>query len=304
MNHGAKKVRCGAIAFALLLSLVAQATAADPNEFEVFSLTGGSGNVILPGRLYVPPEAISHPETPRPLILFLHGAGQRGTNNTSQVAGMNGLFHAAVDRGAYLYAPQIPTTADWENATLSIDQMLDRALAEHNVDVDRMYITGISLGGGGTWTVMSALPDRFAAGMPVSGTGGVPQPFRLMEQTIWAFHSRDDDVVNVSSTRNNIAQMLIFAGEPLPQFPFSGDRTTTLDFHSSTLDLRYTEYPTGGHGVGSSRIYLDDNVYDWMFDQTLAVPEPGSVVLLGLGGAMLLFQARRARRAARHDRPR
>src|SRR5262245_8578626 len=86
-------------------------------NFRDFSLTE-RGSVVLPGRLYVPPEAASNPAQPRPFITFLHGGGESGSNNVSQVNGnIDNLLAEAKRRGAFLYAPQTPN--NWSSATLT-----------------------------------------------------------------------------------------------------------------------------------------------------------------------------------------
>jgi len=293
-------VLCRLLVAALLAAVLSPgAQAASVAEFQVFSLTGGSGTTLLPGRLYVPPDAAADP-TPRPLILWLHGAGGVGTNNTSQVGGnIDELFAEAKQRGAFVYAPQTPT--DWHPVYQQVGTMLDRAIADFNVDPNRLYVTGTSLGGGGTWSMLGAMPTRFAAGIPISGTSGIVQPFILLDQSIWTFHARNDATVSVNTTRGTVNTMMVFAGEPLPAYPPLSDRTTTFDFKSSTVDLRYTEFPTGDHDIGGPRVYRDEAVYDWMFSKTLAVPEPGSVVLLAMGVvALLVFGKCRVQRGAKY----
>jgi predicted peptidase len=86
-----------------------RATAASVADFTNFSLVDTFGNLVLPGRLYVPPQALSNPAQPRPLILFLHGGGEAGTDNLLQInSNIDNLLAAAKQRGAFLYAPQSP----------------------------------------------------------------------------------------------------------------------------------------------------------------------------------------------------
>src|SRR3954447_5730553 len=92
------------------------AAAANVADFIDFSLRNSSNQVVLPGRLYVPPEA-SNTAVPRPFILFLHGGGEDGTNNTSQInVNIDNLLAEAKRRGAYLYAPQ--TIDNWGGTTI------------------------------------------------------------------------------------------------------------------------------------------------------------------------------------------
>ncbi len=266
--------------FALLLA-VRPGIAADPNEFLVFDTPG------LPGRLYVPPEA---QDSARPVILFLHGAGETGSDNRAQINGnIDNLLAAAKQRGAFLYAPQATSVAgridNWSDSsrTTTVMTMLDRVLAEQNVDPNRVYVTGLSMGGGGAWTMASRYADRFAASVPIAGVSpaGDFNPGNLVGLPTWAFHARDDGVVSKNISRNVINRILSIAGESALTFPPNNDRSTTFEFVSDTLELNYTEWPTGGHGIWP-RVYNSPEVYDWMFSHRL-VPEPSSAVLLAIG---------------------
>src|SRR4051812_14647204 len=122
------------IACAAFTLIAGAATAASIADFADFSLRNASNQVILPGRLYVPAEATSNPATPRPFILFLHGAGEDGTNNISQVnVNVDNLLAEAKRRGAYLYAPQ--TTNNWGSTTTTANvlTMVQSAQATLNV---------------------------------------------------------------------------------------------------------------------------------------------------------------------------
>ena len=141
-------IAIGVLAAFLLISRVA--AAANVADFVDFSLRNGSNQVILPGRLYVPPEA-SNPAVPRPFILFFHGAGESGTDNTNQInVNIDNLLAEAKRRGAFLYAPQSPNA--WNGISLlnNVQTMIGRAEATQNVDEQRLYVTGLSNGGGGT----------------------------------------------------------------------------------------------------------------------------------------------------------
>lgn len=263
-------------------------TAADPDEFLDFS------EPDLPGRLYVPPEAES---SSRPVILFLHGAGESGTNNTAQInSNVNNLFAAAKERGAFLYAPQATTVVggifNWDNTERTSDVMakVDQVLAEQNADPDRVYITGLSMGGGGTWNMVSRFPDRFAAAVPIAGvrTGQDFEPANLVVTPTWAFHARNDGVVSRTNSHRAIDSILAAAGESAPTYPEVRNRET-FEFVAESIDLRYTEFPTGGHGIWG-RVYNTPEVYDWMFARS--VPESSSNVMI-LGALIVLTCIRR-----------
>lgn len=274
----------------------AACNAASIADFANFSLTSG-GNTLLPGRLYIPPAAVGDPSTPRPLVLFLHGAGESGTNNAAQVNGnIDNLLAEAKRREAFLYAPQ--TNGGWSSATIlnRIAGMLDRALVEQPIDPTRVYVTGLSMGGGGTWNMIARFEDRFAAAVPICAVSPNSSfvPGAMNDMPIWAFHARDDGVVSYTSTRNVIAGILTAAGEPLPSYPArpSGD----FAYLSPTIDLRHTEYRTGGHGIWG-RVYNTPEVYEWMFAHSL-IPEPASVTIAAIGVAMGLSRLRRGRSLA------
>jgi poly(3-hydroxybutyrate) depolymerase len=289
--------------FILLPNIAAAANVAD---FVDFSLRNASNQVILPGRLYVPPEAASDPTTPRPFILFFHGAGEDGTNNTSQINGnIDNLLAEAKRRGAFLYAPQ--TTNNWSSTTLTANvmTMISRAETTQNVDEQRLYVTGLSNGGGGTWNMASRYPGVFAAALPICGVTPASDfsALRLLNEPVWAFHARNDTVVSVSVTQGVVNKILSAAHEPLPSYPTA--RSTTDFFISnpdlalhrtvedlirsaggvpeylipgSNLDLMYYELATGGHGIWPA-VYSAPFVYDWLFAHSI-VPEPSSFAAL------------------------
>src|SRR5215212_1257419 len=189
-------------AFLLISRIAGGASVAD---FVDFSLRNASNQVILPGRLYVPPEATSDPTTPRPFILFMHGGGEAGTNNLAQINGnIDNLLAEAKRRGAFLYAPQ--STGAWSTTTLTTNvmTMIGRAETTQNVDEHRLYVTGLSNGGGGTWNIASRYPGVFAAALPICGVTPASDfvPSRLLNEPVWAFHARNDTVVSVNVSRN------------------------------------------------------------------------------------------------------
>src|SRR4051812_42024610 len=186
------------VAFILIPRFAPAASVAD---FIDYSLRNASNQIILPGRLYVPPEATSDPTTPRPFILFMHGGGEDGTNNTSQInVNIDNLLAEAKRRGAFLYAPQ--TTNNWSSAALTTNvmTMVGQAESTLNVDAHRLYVTGLSNGGGGTWNIASRFPGVFAAALPIAGVTPASDfvASRLIKEPVWAFHARNDTTVSVN----------------------------------------------------------------------------------------------------------
>jgi predicted peptidase len=271
---------------------VGESHAALLSDFADFSLRSGA-STLLPGRLYVPPAAISDPSTPRPLVLFLHGAGESGVNNAAQVNGnIDNLLAEAKRRGAYLYAPQ--TNGGWSTSTIldRVNTMLDRAIAEQPIDDARLYVTGLSMGGGGTWNMLGRFEERFAAAAPICAVSPNTSfvPAAMNDMPIWAFHARNDTVVSNIATRNVIRNILVAAGESAPTYP--ARPTADFAFTSTSLDLRYTEYLTGGHGIWG-RVYNTPAMYEWMFSHTTAVPEPAGLVTASIAAIGLARAARR-----------
>jgi predicted peptidase len=262
--------------FVLYGLIVGQSTSAlDLTDFADFSLRSGP-TTLLPGRLYIPPEAANDL---RPLIVFLHGGGAAGTNNISQLnQDVEQLSAEAERREAYLYVPQAPL--NWRPRTITdrVMTMIDRSLTDYKVDATRLYLTGYSSGGGGTWNMLSRYPGRFAAAVPVAPVSAEPDfnPANLVGQPIAAFHARNDAVASVNITRNVINSILTAAHEPLPSYP----SFAAPDFNYSVpeLDLHYVEPAGGGHSVLFS-VYNRPQVYEWMFAHGAVVPEPSGSAL-------------------------
>ncbi|MEO1498744.1 MAG: alpha/beta hydrolase-fold protein [Planctomycetota bacterium] len=210
----------------------------------------GSGNT-LPYRLFLPP-GINDPGAEFPLVVHLHGAGERGTNNTAQLAFIDGLIdEVQTENPAILVVPQAPSGSRWENFgsddfTLPMQltvEVLEEVEQLYSVDPTRRYVTGLSMGGFGTWELLGKKPGYFAAGMPLSAGG---QPFRAPEYAqsrVWAHHGAGDNVVPVVPMRETIQAIRDEGAEPL-----------------------YSEVQ-GGHGIWRP-IYDDPTgeIYDWLFN--------------------------------------
>jgi predicted esterase len=287
-------------------------------------LRDAGGNVLLPGRLYVPTEATAPGAKPRPVLTFLHGAGANGTDNLAQVHAVGErMLIEAKERGAFLYVPQ--TVNNWSSSAVTdrVMTMIDRAIAEQNADTHRLFVTGFSNGGGGTWNMLSRYDGRFAAGIAVSSVApaGDFVASRLVDTAVLALHARNDDVTSVNNSRNVINGILSAAGERLPGYFPAGDpsalflSSVSLESHASmrnlvkqemtqhflisnpSLDLMYYDSPTGGHS-GLLGVFSSPDVHDWLFGHTTApaVPEPHAAVLGSWGCALVLGCGRRRRR--------
>ena len=173
--------------------------------------TGADGNV-LPYRLHVPAQA----EQGRryPLVVHMHGAGSRGTNNIDQIrtGGADFIGWASAKGEDFVFlAPQCPKDRQWvgvpwgtrehrmsEKPTpwmrMTLD-LLDDVIRRYPVDRDRIYVMGISMGGYATWELLQRRPDMFAAALPCCGGGDVTLAPALTDVSIWAFHGGADKVV-------------------------------------------------------------------------------------------------------------
>lgn len=251
--------------------------------------THTSGTRTMSYRLFLPPDYEQASEN-YPLVVFLHGAGERGTDNLKQVSyHIDGLIDATQtsEFASFLVAPQLrPGGGDWSprNANdLTLD-IIENLTADYPIDPTRIYLTGLSLGGIGTTRYVWFEPDLFAAAVPMSGAISPLTPSQadtIRDVPFWLFHGDLDTVLPVSRSRNFVSVLEAAGGTP-----------------------RYTEIAGGGHVIWSP-IYSDwqhgtFGLYEWMFAQATAqpIPEPSSIVLLTVG---LLGLAGARRRA--HVRP-
>jgi predicted peptidase len=131
-----------------------------------------------------------------PIIVFLHGAGERGDDfDKIAVHGVPKYVERGMDVPAIVIAPQCPQDLIWNRLTAEVKELIDFAIAEYGADPDRVSITGISMGGYGTWEMGISYPGFFAALAPVCG-GGISWNVGSIGKTpVWAFHGDADNVV-------------------------------------------------------------------------------------------------------------
>ena len=241
------------LAAGCLLSTVVRAQAPDLTNSEALTFDDGAGN-SMPYRLFVPPEL--DPERPYPLVLFLHGAGERGTDNLLQVRfHIDHLINATQGNRytSYLVAPQVPRGGSWTSTrSLNLVQgILDEVQRNHSVDARRLYVTGLSMGGFGTLWQLFHFPKTFAAAVPLSG--GIPRSQAdgvaavIKDIPTWVFHGSADRVVPVDWSRAIVEAMRNAGGMP-----------------------RYTEYRGSPHNIWTLT-YRDRvaTLYPWLYSQAL-----------------------------------
>ena len=217
-------------------------------------------------QVYVPSDFM--PDRAWPVILFLHGSGERGDDGLRQTqVGLPAAIRWNRERfAAIVVMPQLPADLTWTGDMAEMAMAaLEAAVAEFRGDEDRLYLTGLSLGGYGTWLLAAEHPGKFAAIAPVCGgvvpppggktsvvqlpaTVGLADPYaetaRLVGATpAWIFHGADDTVIPPSESRR-MADAMRAAGN----------------------EARFTEFPGVGHAAWDPA-YGSAELWDWMFAQ-------------------------------------
>jgi len=148
------------------------------------------------------PEGYGKEQKRWPLMLFLHGAGERGDDlNKVKVHGPPKIVDKQKDFPFIVVSPQCPEDDWWTTKTEVLINLLDDIISRYDVDTDRVYLTGLSMGGYGSWALASEYPDRFAAVVPICGGGNRIMSRTLKDMPIWAFHGAKDSVVPVEESK-------------------------------------------------------------------------------------------------------
>lgn len=199
------------------------------------------------------PEGYKQDDAKRwPLMLFLHGAGERGTNIAKvAVHGPPKIVKNRPDFPFILVSPQCPAGQTWDDDLLLA--LLDYVTEQYRVDESRIYLTGLSMGGFATWSLGLKYPDRFAAIAPICGGGSIlpallPKPGKegaLKKLPVWAFHGGKDNVVPLEESERMI-KILERAGN-----------------HQAKL----TVDPEAGHDSWT-KAYENQELYDWFLKHT------------------------------------
>lgn len=215
------------------------------------------GETKLPYRLLVPRDYDSAKSWP--LVIWLHGSGEIGSNNTAQLSGITATFLGDRDKcPALVMVPQCPEGFSWLAVGLNeppkitepsrlIVSAIGELRKEFKLDERRIYIGGFSMGGCGTWDLLSRYPNLFAAAFPIAGPPGDRKALApiIKNVPIWVFHGDADRVAPVDSSRT-IVEALKRAGSP----------------------VKYTEYKNGGHEF--ARTLADSQLPAWLFAQRRA----------------------------------
>ena len=202
---------------------------------KVSTAIGNIGEYLL----YIPETYNEQKRYKWPLVIFLHGVGEIGTDVS--ILKKVGLPKVVAGKQFVMVAPQC--TATWWNTDV-LQKLYKELLEKYHVDTTRIYLTGLSMGGYGTWNWAQASPQKFAAIVPICGAGTPSQACVLKNMPIWAFHNANDPTVNVAGSR---------------------DMVNALKACGSSL-VKCTENATGGHDAWT-KAYADSALYTWLLKQ-------------------------------------
>jgi len=197
-----------------------------------------------------------------PLLLFLHGAAERGSDNHQQLdVGVKTILAWSKDNDepVIIVAPQVPVNQQWVNTPWAAAThrmpaqpstvmklamgLLAKLRSELPVDADRVYVTGLSMGGFGVWDIIARLPDTFAAAVPICGGGDTATAGVIKDVPLWVFHGDRDWAVQPRRSRDMVAALRQAGGSP-----------------------KYTEYKGVKHNAWTPA-YADQEMLEWLFEQ-------------------------------------
>ena len=230
------------------------------DKFQELTYTDIETNTNMSYRLFTPVNY--NPAQAYPLVLFLHGSGESGTDNEAQlIANQGATIWAKPEEQAkhpcFVLAPQardtwtddsVATNNPREDLEMAV-KVLHRVIESYDIDKSRLYATGVSDGGFGVWALNEIYPDLFAAMVPVCGGGDPAQAYKLVNKPIWAFQGEGDPIVSVKYNRNMISALRDVGATPL-----------------------YTEYPRETYIYPMAHYswvlaYQTQEMRDWLFAQ-------------------------------------
>ena len=185
-----------------------------------------------------------------PLILFLHGAGERGDDlELVKVHGIPKVVEQREDFPFITVSPQCAVDSWWSAHIEELDALLNEVTAGYAVDTDHLYLTGLSMGGYGTWHLAATYPQRFAALAPICGGGpwfaGFPEKVSVLKDVpIWVFHGAQDDVVPLEESERMVDAL-----------------------KACSSNVRFTVYPDADHDSWTET-YDNPELYEWFLQHT------------------------------------
>jgi predicted peptidase len=182
-----------------------------------------------------------------PLIMFLHGAGERGNNlEVVKKHGPPKMIAQGKQFDFIVVSPQCPNDLWWPEQSDVLITLLDEIEAKYRVDTDRVYLTGLSIGGFGTWTLASQYPNRFAAIAPICGGSERYAASRFKNVPVWAFHGAKDKVVPVARSQEMVNAVKAAGG-----------------------DAKLTIYPEAEHDSWTET-YNNRQLYEWFLSHKIS----------------------------------
>jgi len=178
-----------------------------------------------------------------PLLIFLHGAGERGEDlDKVSVHGPPKLHNAGQDFPTIIVSPLCPANVYWDIARL--EALLKEIKKKYKIDDSRIYLTGLSMGGYFTWGWATAHPEHFAALVPICGGGEPDNVTSIKDIPVWAFHGGQDDVVPISQSQEMIEALQDLGANP-----------------------KFTIYPDVGHDSWTEA-YNTPELWEWLFGKS------------------------------------
>lgn len=211
-----------------------------------------STTIELPYLVYLPDDHETSQEN-FPLILFLHGKGQRG--NSVDIVKEQGLpkkIESGDDVPFIVIAPQCPINADWEHFLPNLNALLQTVIDTYRVDTSRVYLTGLSMGGSGTWSLATEYPDQFAAIIPICGVYNhwlnFPERLENIKSTpVWCFHGDADTAVPLAHSEAMVEGLKSYGNDP-----------------------KFTVYPGVDHDSWT-QTYDNPDIYEWLLSHSLDI---------------------------------
>jgi len=203
-------------------------------------------------QFFLPSNESAKTDAGYPLLLFLHGIGERGNDlEKLKVYGPTKICSDPEKASKWpfiLVAPQCPDSHFWSAAQLRL--LVEKICSDYPVDKSRIYVTGLSMGGFGTWSILASWPELVAAAAPICGGGDPKLAHKMAHTPIWVFHGEKD---------------------PLVPSKASKDMVTALE-NVGNKDVTLTIYPNVGHDSWT-KAYADPRLYEWFLSKKLALPQ-------------------------------
>jgi predicted peptidase len=197
--------------------------------------------VSLDYLLYLPKDYGQDTNQRWPLILFLHGSGERGSDlDLVKLYGLPKKLESGADLPFIVVSPQCPTDSYWLLHLDDLKALVDDIARRYSVDSHRLYLTGMSMGGTGAWILGAAYPDLFTAMLPICGRGVPSLAKRFKNLPVWVFHGEADTVV-----------------------PADESRRMTKALQAIDADVTLTLYPGVGHDSWT-QTYDNPDIYTWL----------------------------------------